>query len=73
MKRHWISVTDEHTARRFRNGCIGKVRYPSKKNADGKVRSIGEVGLNSYKCPSCHSWHIGHRSRVVAIVIVEED
>ena len=47
----WISVPDQPSARRFWRGCLGKVRYPSKKNGDGKVlRAIGDPLMTSYKC-----------------------
>ena len=42
-----------------RRACVGKVRFPSRKNAEGRARAIAD-GMVSYKCPLCHRWHIGH-------------
>ena len=64
---------DELTTIRWFRGCVGKMKFPSKKNADGKIRCIGDPLMRSYKCPNCGSWHIGHHRRVVTIVVVEED
>jgi hypothetical protein len=73
MKRLWISTPDEATAIRFWRGCIGKIRYPSKKHAVSTARSIGDPLIGAYKCPSCGRWHLGHSKRRVTIVVVEED
>ena len=72
-QRPWLFAVDEPTNRRFWRGCLGKIKFPSKKNADGKIRSMDDPALRSYKCSLCGSWHIGHRGRRVTIVVVEED
>jgi hypothetical protein len=59
--------------RKFTNGCIGKLKYPSKRNAKANRKRIIDsseteaqywdaVGLQIYKC-MCNSWHLGHGRR----------
>lgn len=54
--------------------CSGKQRFPSKKVAQGVVRSMKAdptmqrpknpgVTLGPYKCPVCQHWHVGHARR----------
>lgn len=46
--------------------CRGKRAWPSKKQANGMVRTMVKHGsnaatLNAYKCRDCHGWHLGNR------------
>ncbi len=49
---------------RARRACAGKVRFPSKKNASARARVLAadyrDAHWNSYKCPRCRCWHVGH-------------
>jgi hypothetical protein len=55
----WLTPESYRTAR----GCLGKMRYPSRKNAAAAARVItrnsGEL-LEAYRCRYCKRWHIGH-------------
>ncbi|HYT69213.1 MAG TPA: hypothetical protein VEL51_22520 [Vicinamibacterales bacterium] len=50
-----------------RRQCVGKVRFPSKKNATARARLLTLADADrrlwmSYKCQRCRRWHIGHSS-----------
>ncbi len=40
--------------------CLGKTKFPSKKNASGRALTLVDITMQAYKCPLCHGWHIGH-------------
>ncbi len=43
--------------------CVGKIKYPSRKNAAAVARaSEKRDGLvwNEYRCGWCRRWHVGH-------------
>lgn len=46
--------------------CVGKIKYGSRKEAEGVRRGMAEAGRlsfdgsNSYRCNQCGSYHIGH-------------
>lgn len=44
--------------------CFGKVKFPSRKNAAARARALppteGKGPWNSYHCPRCRHWHVGH-------------
>lgn len=47
------------------NGCRGKRRYTSKRQAGGRLRTMVRDGrsaatLNAYKCRNCGGWHLGN-------------
>lgn len=50
------------------SGCRGKVRYKTKRLAQGVLRVMLREGqmksetLHVYRCPSCGKWHLGNRS-----------
>ncbi|MGH2356495.1 MAG: hypothetical protein ACRDGJ_00605 [Candidatus Limnocylindria bacterium] len=46
-------------------GCTSKAAYVSRAEARSVVRHgrRGYAGLHPYRCKSCRSWHLGHRSR----------
>ena len=72
VKRLARKPSDEGATVRYWRGCIGKVCYPSKKNAAGKAKSFGDPSMAAYKCPLCGRWHIGHSKRRVTIVVMED-
>jgi hypothetical protein len=43
-------------------GCLGKRSYHTRVEAEqARVETGVRAGeLNSYRCPSCSKWHIGH-------------
>ena len=45
---------------RERRACTDKVAYPSELAA---LRVAARIGLNWYRCPYCHKWHLTHRAR----------
>lgn len=52
------------------NACRGKVRYPSKRVAAGRIRvmkqrqSPGAHRLQEYRCRECKHWHVGNSRRI---------
>lgn len=40
--------------------CWGKQRHRTRAEAQAHKASMGYVGLESYECPHCGKWHIGH-------------
>lgn len=40
--------------------CNGKVRHRSKAAATLAFNALNNAGLNVYKCPHCHGWHLGN-------------
>lgn len=53
---------------RVRTFCRRKRRHPSQGAAEAAARSLIRVGrdrpeegrLNTYRCPRCLDWHVGH-------------
>lgn len=43
----------------------GKASFASLKRAQRAARSIGDRGglVHVYRCPACHSWHVGGSNR----------
>lgn len=47
-----------------RRACEGKQRHVDQAGAVAhmiSLKRIGDSNLNSYKCPHCKGWHVGHR------------
>lgn len=45
------------------NGCVGKVRLPSRKVATARARKLNSLlsdNMQAYHCRACGRWHIGH-------------
>ena len=55
----WVEHLAYTTTAAQARACHGKVKFPSKKNAEGRARAIDHA-LNAYKCPLCRRWHIGN-------------
>lgn len=54
----------------FRGSCRGKVPFPSRRQARGRLRVMRKnpatrnpLALTTYRCSVCHHWHLGTRYR----------
>jgi hypothetical protein len=55
--------------------CRGKIRHSSRGIAEAASRSLGrraldrpeEGSLNTYRCPRCLCWHVGHTRRAAPV------
>lgn len=68
MSRGDHEADSNEIAKFYTNGCRGKRHYPSKKHANGTIKTMLRKGtvklphrLNAYKCKACRDWHIGNR------------
>jgi hypothetical protein len=50
-----------HAGFEYVKGCFGKRGYPSKRIAEGVLRTLNDPELNVYACKSCKRHHIGHK------------
>jgi hypothetical protein len=57
----------EKTGSLFESMCAGKQPYPSESAADAALRMAQRervmrtcAGVQSYQCPFCGEWHLGH-------------
>ncbi len=59
------------------HGCLGKVRYPSKRVAKGVLRVMvkreGSGTLGEYHCRICGNWHLGNSERNRRLTIFHRD
>lgn len=46
--------------------CDDKIAYPSRsaaKAARKRLKGMGYIGMNDYRCDKCGLFHLGHRSK----------
>lgn len=62
-KQHYSGRGAPLEAEFYGNGCRGKIGYPSKRAALGRLRALrmqDRHRMSAYKCKACRRWHFGH-------------